>query len=105
MKLLKLISDIIKNKSTLYCIQVEPFNHPNPKYDKPGFIIHFHRRKNWTIFGYAETVNTSYYLSPEHSFRVFQLLHKLSEHISFHMHSKNNWIIDFYFNYYVEWHI
>lgn len=94
-----LIRDIVRNKPILYCVQIYPSMH------RTGFEISFHRRKNWTIFGFQDTVNTEYYLSTDHSFRVFQLLEKLSIFTSFHMYSQSNWIVSFYFNNYVDFHV
>lgn len=108
LEIINTIRNFGRNKPLLFSVQIEQINEFNSgKYISrfPGFIIHFHRRKNWTPWGFQKTINTTYYLSEKHAFRIFQLLNEKAKFTAFHMHSKDNWIISFVINWYVKNHI
>lgn len=97
---------ILKRKSVLYSISIEPYQHPNTKFDRRGFVIHFHRRRFWSVFGFKKSINSSYYLKEgQRAFKIFQLVESKGQFTSFHMHSKNNWMVSFIISCYAEGHV
>jgi hypothetical protein len=96
---------ILKGRPVVFSVQIVPVEFSrNPKH-RDGFLVHFHRRKGWTPFGFQKTINTTYVLTRKHSFKVFQLLNRRSVYVTFDMHSNYNWIISFMMNWYVKHHI
>ncbi len=99
---------VLNGRKIYYSVSIQQINEYNSGKllrEKPGFIIHFHARKGWTPWGFHKSVNTSYYLTPKRAFKIIQFLNHKSKFVSFHMHTKNIWIISFIMNWYAHSHI